>query len=107
LLSRQISTWSGNDSSTTTNGTWVAGQTAIAGIQRAPGQFGWIRLRFDESNRIPNSISAIEWAYNDSGSILAGQTTDAVVPEPGTMGLMLLSTGAAGILALRRRKKAA
>ena len=67
--------------------------------------YGWLRLKFTESaNSLPNSVTLIDLAYNDDGSaILAGQT--AALPEPGTFGLALLATGAAGVLALRKRRQ--
>ena len=87
-----------------TSGQWIAGQTAFAGIHNGP-EFGWIRLRYDNNAQgFPDTITAIDWAYNTNGPINAGQTA---TPEPGPLSLLLLAGGASGVLALRRRKKAA
>src|SRR5262249_16977276 len=89
-------------------GTWVAGQTAFGGFH-SNGDFGWIRLRFDNNAKgYPNSITAIDWAYNNTGApIIAGDTgAPTATPEPGSLSLLALAAGATGILALRRRKKA-
>jgi hypothetical protein len=78
-------------------------------FKTAQGQtdYGWLRLKFTESaNGLPNSVTLIDLAYNDDGSaILAGQT--AALPEPGTFGLAVLAMGAAGVLALRKRRQLA
>jgi hypothetical protein len=87
-----------------TSGLWVAGLTAFAGFHSGP-EFGWIRLRYDDNAQgYPDTITAIDWAYNTNGPIDAGQTA---VPEPGSLSLLLLAAGATGILALRQRKKLA
>ncbi len=86
-------------------GLWVAGQTAFAGIHNG-SEFGWVRLRYDDNAQgFPDTITAIDWAYNTNGPINAGQIS--ATPEPGSLSLFLLAGGAAGIRALRRRKKTA
>ena len=79
--------------------------TGFAGFQ-SNGHLGWIHLKLTgDSNSHPTSFTIIDYAYNDvvGGSINAGQT-HAAVPEPGTMAMGLLASGAAGLVALRRAK---
>jgi hypothetical protein len=61
---------------------------------------GWIRLSFESG--VPGSLEITGWAYNTDGPIDAGET--GAVPEPGTLALMLLAGGAAGVLAWKRRQ---
>lgn len=60
-------------------------------------RFGWIRVDVDSANA---SFTIKDWAYETEPgvSINAGQ-----VPEPGTLGL--LAAGAAGVAAMRKRRK--
>jgi hypothetical protein len=71
--------------------------------------YGWVRLQFTVGqDGTLDSITAIDWAYQDDGSaILAGDTGISATPEPSTAALTLLAVGAAGVEALRRRRKAA
>ncbi len=76
-----------------------------------PPEYGWVRVAVaDGPTRdvagIPVTLTIIDWAYNTNGPILAGQTA-AAVPEPATLPMMLLAAGAAGVLAWKRRRKAA
>jgi LPXTG-motif cell wall-anchored protein len=70
------------------------------------GDLGWIDVEvFDRSaDGYPDQLEIISWAYNNVGgaSIEAGQTSST--PEPNTAALGLLAAGAAGLLALRRRR---
>ena len=71
-------------------------------------RFGWIRLKWNSNSGFPNSITALDWAIEDSGApIIAGDTGAASTPEPGTMSMALLAAGAAGIVAWRKRRAAA
>jgi hypothetical protein len=63
-------------------------------------EMGWFQLSFDSD--FPGSLAITGWAYNTDGPIDAGQTS--ATPEPGTLALMLLATGAAGVLAWKRRR---
>jgi hypothetical protein len=68
-------------------------------------RFGWIRLKWNSNAGFPNSITALDWAIEDSGApIVAGATG---TPEPGTMSMALLAAGAAGIVAWRKRRAVA
>ena len=96
----------------TSSGTWPANATGFAGVKLG-SNFGWIRLKwtddiFNPGNllNLPDSITVVDWAMETTGqSIRAGDTgiTAEAVLEPGS--LALLATGAAGLLAWRRRQK--
>jgi hypothetical protein len=94
-------------------GQFGAGHSGFAGfaLQTTNGtktDYGWIQLVFENGgNGLPASLIAKEWAIEeDGGSILAGQTADpSSAPEPGTMALSILASGAAGLMALRRRRE--
>jgi hypothetical protein len=73
--------------------------------------YGWIRLKVTDGGAgdgYPHKVTAVDWAYeNDGGAILAGQTQESsAVPEPSTIALALLASGAAGVLAWRKRRQA-
>lgn len=94
-------------------GKFSAGNSGFAGLalQTSNGNqtdYGWIQLIFENGNNgLPATLTAKGWAIEEDGDpILAGQTTDPpAVPEPGTMALGLLASGAAGVMILRRRRK--
>jgi MYXO-CTERM domain-containing protein len=69
--------------------------------------FGWVRLQFTVgSNSLIDSLTVIDWGYQNNGSAIdAGQEVTA--PEPPTADLALLALGAAGVTALRRRRRQA
>ena len=60
--------------------------------------YGWAQVGTNFSS---TTLSVYDWAYNDTPAT----GLDAGVPEPSTLGLFCL--GAAGVLALRRRKQRA
>jgi hypothetical protein len=94
-------------------GNLVSGQTGFAGFvlptgaSRSQLDFGWLRIEVSDPNSVGyvTEIQALDWAYNDIpfAPITAGE---GAVPEPGTAALALLATGAAGLLAWRRRRRA-
>jgi hypothetical protein len=93
-------------------GVFQDGVPGFAGFQLSNGDLGWVRLEWNDStyhDGYPDHLIAIDAAYNDVAgqSILAGQSTSAATPEPGTMPLALLAAGAIGIAAWKRRRKAA
>lgn len=94
---------------------FTAGATGFGGFRffTANGQedFGWIRLTFELGSVFrAQSIEAIDWAYDSTGApIVAGDEgppPTLPTPEPATGGIALLASGAAGVVALRRRKRA-
>jgi hypothetical protein len=85
-------------------GRWNLGSSTIAGFRLGTlmnPQFGWVRLRVDDQdmNGFPDRITAVDWAYDDSGAAIQA----GAVPEPSSLGL--LAAGAAGITAMRRRSR--
>jgi hypothetical protein len=57
------------------------------------------------TNDLANSITATDWAYDPTGApVTAGESG---TPEPSTTALAILAAGAAGVVALRRRRQAA
>ncbi len=85
--------------------------TGFVGFSLNGGERGWIKVQLSNigSTTQINSFTIVSWAYNDiaGGPILAGQTVTAAVPEPGTMAMGPLASGAAGLVALRKAKAAA
>lgn len=71
--------------------------------------FGWVRLQFTVgSNTLINSLTVIDWGYQNNGSVItAGQGIPITAPEPPTADLAFLALGAAGVTALRRRRRQA
>lgn len=90
-------------------GNFASGQTGLAGFILQNGSsnfnFGWIQIKVSDPTSVGymTEIQALGWAYNDTpfAPIAAG-----VTPEPSTAALALLASGAAGLLAWRRRRKA-
>jgi len=69
--------------------------------------YGWVRLKFTIGNDDGvDSLTALDWAYQSGGvAILAGDTGISPTPEPSTSALMLLAAGAAGVVALWKRRQ--
>lgn len=100
-------------------GFWNPNQTAFAGFRfltnttaNAKTDYGWVRLQFTDSpNGVPDSLTAVDWAYNADGLPIAtgdtGTSGPPATPEPGTGALAFLAAGAAAVAALRRRRSAA
>ncbi|HEV2446441.1 MAG TPA: PEP-CTERM sorting domain-containing protein [Candidatus Sulfopaludibacter sp.] len=78
---------------------------------------GWLRIRVRDLNNdgVPDTVTLIDYAYNNLGryrgiypgiaAIRAGVGVPG--PEPGSASMMLLAAGAAGVVAWKRRRKAA
>jgi hypothetical protein len=92
---------------------WPKSDIGFAGFVflTSPGHydFGWIELEYLEgSNGLADEIEVLGVAYDNTNSpIKAGAGAVPGTPEPTTGALALLAVGAAGIEALRRRRKAA
>jgi hypothetical protein len=87
---------------------WTAGKAGFAGFAftTTNGQkdYGWIQLVYGVgSNTLANQLTAIDWAYDASGNAISAG--EGETPEPSTGALALLAAGAAGVAALRRRRK--
>ena len=94
-------------------GDFHAGVTGYAGlaIKTQGGQdfnYGWLKLVFTAVDGLPHTLTALSYGIELTPhmAINAGQISDdAATPEPGTMALALLAAGAAGVMALRRRRQ--
>jgi hypothetical protein len=65
--------------------------------------YGWVRLSYAlGTNGLPNSVTAVDWAYDPTGAPVS--TGEGAAPEPSTMALAILAAGAAGVAVLRRRR---
>jgi hypothetical protein len=90
-------------------GKFESGKTGFAGFYLLNGSsqldFGWLRIKVSDPNSVGymTEIQALDWAYNDAS---LAPIAAAEGPEPGTAALALLASGAAGLLAWRRRRKA-
>ena len=86
-------------------GLWEGGGEGYIGLRIQTGanfNYGWARIDYnDPATQMTLKDFAIERTLNTA--ILAGDTTSAPVPEPGTA--LLLALGAGG-MALRRRREA-
>jgi hypothetical protein len=91
---------------------WAAGGIGFAAFEFVSTvsdnrDYGWVRLEYTSgASGLPNSMTVLSWAYDDTGaSIIAGDTGSAPsAPEPSTAAMALLAAGAAGVVALRRRR---
>jgi hypothetical protein len=75
------------------------------------GDLGWIQIKVTNDDGFPEQVVAVDWAYNavSGASVYAGQTTENSAtpsPEPGAAALGLLASGAAGLVAWRKRRAA-
>jgi hypothetical protein len=89
-------------------GAWQPSENGLAGVRFTIGgqdHFGWIRIHVGEQDDVPNAITALDWAYESEPGVGIQAGSTQAVPEPGT--LALLATGAAGLLAWRRRRQGA
>jgi hypothetical protein len=91
-------------------GRFRLGQPYFAGIRLSTGggnfDYGWIQLEVNGTNGLPDSVTAIDWAYNEvpGQPIETGQGEPAPTPEPGGRSLALLAAGCLGVLAWRKRR---
>lgn len=115
-----LSYWSGGPSN---RGTWVSNQSNFAGvkIQRSGNtHYGWIRLKYTKNGNFPETLTVVDWAWEDcpDTGIMTGATTGGAscgtnnntpisVPagNPAVYGLTALSLGVFGLGALRRRRQ--
>jgi PEP-CTERM motif len=90
------------------SGAWLNfSSPAYLGVQfyaSSQPYLAWVELQLDQN---APSATLLGWAYNDQPfeSINAGDTGLATIPEPSS--LTLFALGAAGVLALRRRRRTA
>ena len=88
---------------TPTRGNFRDGQVGYVGVRFNSGagmKYGWIHIDSVANDFTSYHVSG--YAYQDDGSsIKAGE---GVVPEPSTIALALLASGAAGVMVSRRKK---
>jgi hypothetical protein len=79
--------------------------TGFIGVQTGASNFGWIQVHAASG---PQTVTIIDYAYDDSGAHIAAGDTGVKVPEPRAallMGLGLLALGATGVQTMRRRRR--
>lgn len=96
-------------------GNFTADKPAFAGFSFTTANhqhdYGWIELEFhNDSSGHPYYLDALAYGIDlnpgqTPGTLQAGQVDDGFIPEPGTLSLAFLASGAAGVMALRRRRK--
>ncbi len=95
------------------SGNFRSGQPAFVGLSFATigknTDYGWIELEFTDKGGFPYYLDALAFGIDTDpgqlpGSFAAGETGPSA-PEPGTMSLAILAAGAAGVMALRRRRR--
>jgi len=83
------------------SGLWPSNGTEYAAIKLANGDQGWLKIEVESASYgVPNSVDILAYAYEEA-------TPPSTVPEPNSLALALLATGSVGVLAFRRRRKAA
>ena len=87
-----------------TRGYFSSSNTGYVGLKFNPGDgsalYGWVHIDSVDSQGLWYHVD--DYAYQDDGtSIKAGEMP---VPEPSTIALALLASGAAGVMASRRKK---
>jgi hypothetical protein len=96
------------------SGNFEAGKPGFVGLSFATGlgntDYGWIELEFRDKGGIPHTLEALAFGIDTNpgqtpGTLLAGEVNNGFIPEPSTLSLAFLASGAAGVTALRRRRK--
>lgn len=95
-------------------GSFHPGQPGYVGFALDAGggtaNYGWLKLEFSfDPQTTQGVLEALGFGYETTAgkAIAAGDTGGTATPEPGTMALGILAAGAAGVVALRRRRQAA
>lgn len=93
-------------------GSFLAGQPGYVGFALDLGggsiDYGWLKLEVTNGvSGMPQILEALGYGIETTSNtaIAAGDTGPGPVPEPGTMALGVLAAGAAGVVALRRRRQ--
>jgi hypothetical protein len=96
-------------------GNFAAGQPGFIGLSfstvHGNTDYGWMELEFRNNPAgIPFYLEALAFGIDTNpgqtpGTLLAGEINNGFIPEPGTLSLAILASGAAGVMALRRRRK--
>ncbi|HEY4089142.1 MAG TPA: PEP-CTERM sorting domain-containing protein [Bryobacteraceae bacterium] len=95
-------------------GSFLPGAPGYVGFALDQGggniNYGWLKLEFSfDPQTTQGVLEALGFGYETTAgkAIAAGDTGGTATPEPGTMALGILAAGAAGVVALRRRRQAA
>jgi len=89
---------------TAVQGQFIRSEEGFAGFRLNDNDYGWIRLEWKgNGSGYPDYLKAFDWAVNTSGAFI--QAGEGAAPEPGTLPMALLALGAAGIAALRKRRR--
>jgi hypothetical protein len=84
-------------------GQFPLNETGFLGFETAGGDLGWLEVQVLDRNSdgYPDEVNLVGYAYNTT----SGGSISTPTPEPGTAALGLLAGGAAGLLALRARRR--
>jgi len=79
-------------------------QTGYLGLRfgSGPTKYGWIHI--DAINAGGSNYHVDDYAYQSDGTTIQAGEMPPVVPEPSTIALALLASGAAGVMRSRRKK---
>jgi len=70
--------------------------------------YGWIELEYTlGANGLATGGTVEAWAYDNAGNPIVTGDQAPTAPEPSTMAMALLAAGAAGVVALRKRRSVA
>jgi hypothetical protein len=96
-------------------GNFTAGKPGFIGLSfstvHGNTDYGWMELEFRNNTLgVPFYLQAFAFGIDTNpgqtpGTLLAGEINNGFIPEPGTLSLTFLASGAAGVMALRRRRK--
>lgn len=97
--------------SVNTYGNFARNDSGFVGVKFYRGgsaHYGWVHIRLADSNnnRFVDKLTILGWAYESDPETAIAAGAIPPTPEPGTFSLALLAMGAAGVLALRRGRRA-
>ena len=95
------------------SGNFASNKPAFVGLSFANlsnTDYAWIELEFTDKGGFPYFLNALAFGIDTNpgqtpGTLLAGEIDGGFIPEPSTLSLAILASGAAGVMALRRRRK--
>jgi hypothetical protein len=110
-----IENWHKNGANVGATGQFPPTATGFVGVRivtsnaHDTADFGWIRLKVSDNGNgdgAPHKVTLVDWAYNNTPNApIAAGDTGVAVPEPSAMALALLASGAAGVLAWRKKQQ--
>ena len=81
------------------------GAGSYLGFTDGKNNYGWLEVTWDPTQGVLGELDIISGAFNDNGSIVAGEVS--AIPEPGNLLALSGLVGSAMFLRNRRRKNAA